>query len=73
MAVGETTQNATLAVREKMEGAIKSLNIHVAETGISVGVISMNYASLPPFCFKPPDLGGSGSMGWFGAGGAGGR
>jgi hypothetical protein len=60
--VEETTQHIALTVREKVERPIKSLNIHVAETGISVGVIRM-YAFLPLLHFTPPRHSDSCSMG----------
>lgn len=66
-----------LGVGEKVEKAMKSLNIRVADTGLPVGVIGMSYAFVPLLSFTPPSHGSPGGGGFggggFGGGGAGGR
>jgi len=61
-----------LGVGDKVEKAMKALNIHIAETGVPIGVIGMSYAFIPLLHFTPPSHGGTGGGG-FGGGGAGGR
>jgi uncharacterized membrane protein len=55
-----------LGVGDKVEKAMKALNIRVADTGVPVGAIGMTSAFLPLARFSPPSHGSSG-------GGAGGR
>ena len=43
-----------LGVGDKVEKAMKALNIRVADTGIPVGAIGMNYAFLPLIEFLTP-------------------
>lgn len=72
-----------LGVGDKVEQAMKNLNISIPETGVPLGVVGMNYAFLPLMHFTPPSHGGSGHGGFggggfgggdgFGGGGAGGR
>jgi uncharacterized membrane protein len=72
-----------LGVGDKVEKAMKALNIRVADAGLPVGAIGMNYAFLPLLSFSPPSHGSSGGGGFgggsfgggggFGGGGAGGR
>ncbi len=69
--MGETTLLVALIVGDNVGRAMNSLNSHVAETGISVGVIRMNYAFLLLLHFTSPRNGGSCIMGGFSGGGAG--
>ena len=58
-----------LGVGDKVEKAMKALNIRVADTGVPVGAIGMTSAFLPLASFSPPSHGSSG--GGFGGGGGG--
>jgi uncharacterized membrane protein len=57
-----------LGVGDKVEAAMKSLNVQIPETGVPMGVVGMNYAFLPLMHFTPPSHGSSGGGG-FGGGG----
>ena len=71
-----------LGVGDKVEEAMKALNIPVAETGVPMGVMGMNAFFIPIVTFMPMNQGGprggfgggrGGFGGGFGGGGAGGR
>lgn len=58
-----------LGVGDKVEAAMKSLNVKIPEVGVPMGVTGMNSAFIPLMAFTPPSHGSSGG----GGGGAGGR
>ncbi len=65
-----------LGVGEKVEKAMQSLNVRVADVGVPVGAAGMNHAFIPLIAFTSPSHGGGfggGGGGGFGGGGAGGR
>jgi len=63
-------------VGEKVEKAMQSLNVRLADVGVPVGAVGMNHAFIPLIAFTSPSHGGGfggGGGGGFGGGGAGGR
>jgi uncharacterized membrane protein len=61
-----------LGVGKKVEKAMQSLNVGVADAGLPVGPVGMNYAFIPLIAFTPPSSGSSGGRGGFGGGFGGG-
>ena len=52
-----------LGVGKNVEQAMKSLNIHIPDTGVPVGAVAMSYAFIPLIAFMPPSRGGGGYRG----------
>ena len=52
-----------LGVGKKVEKAMQSLNVRVADTGLPVGAVGMNHAFIPLIAFTPPSHGGPGGRG----------
>ena len=43
-----------VGVGDKVEKAMKVLNVHIADTGVPLGVVGINYAFIPRIHFAPP-------------------